>query len=54
VTSSERKITEDKVLQGARIAVLRLVEKELHKGGELIVYRDGKVIAVKAKDIRLK
>lgn len=54
MTSSERKNTENKVLQGARIAMLRLVEKELRNSGELIVYRDGKVIAAKAKDIRLK
>jgi hypothetical protein len=54
VTSNERKTTESKILQGARTAVMRLVEKELKNGNELIVYRDAKVISIKAKDVRLK
>jgi hypothetical protein len=54
VTSNERKNTESKILDGARIAVMRLVEKQIKDDGELTVYRDGKVITIKAKEIRLR
>jgi ribosomal protein L16/L10AE len=54
VTSNERKNTESKILEGARVAIMRLVADEGRNSGELTVYRDGKVITIKAKDVRLK
>ena len=54
MTSSERKIIESKILDGARIAVMRLVEKQIKDDNELTIYREAKVITIKAKEIRLK
>jgi hypothetical protein len=53
VTSSERKNIEAKILDGARIAVMRLVETEIKNGSELTLFRDGKVVTIKAKEIYL-
>ena len=53
MTSNERKNIESKILDGARIAVMRLVESEIKNGGELTVYRDGKVLSLKAREIQL-
>ena len=54
MTSNERKNIESKIIDGARVAVIRLVENEIKNGGELTVYREEKVMTIKAKEIKLK
>ncbi|GAB3919086.1 hypothetical protein [Larkinella terrae] len=40
-----------KVVEGMRLAFKRLVERTKREDGELVVWRDGKVVRVKAKDL---
>jgi hypothetical protein len=54
VTSNERKVLEKKILEGARIAALRLLEKELKNGGHLHVVVNGKAASLPAHNIKLK
>ena len=54
MTSNDRKNTEAKILDGVRIAVLRLVENKIKSAGELTVYREEKVMTIKARETKLK
>lgn len=48
----ELKQLQEKINAGILLARKRLVEKAKKEDGELVVVRDGKVVRVKAKDLK--
>lgn len=42
----------DKIVFGVNLAVKRLIEKKSQNDGELVYSKEGKVIKVKAKDLK--
>lgn len=42
----------DKITEGVKLAIKRLVERTKKEDGELVVSRDGKVVRVKARDLK--
>lgn len=43
-----------KITEGVQLAIKRLVERTQKEDGELVVYRDGKIVRVKARDLKIK
>jgi len=41
-----------KLVDGLALSFLRLKEKTIREGGELVVSRDGKIIRLQAKDLK--
>ena len=41
----------DKIFEGVKKAITKLIEETAKKDGELVISRDGKVIRVKARDL---
>lgn len=48
----EIKQMQEKINAGILLARKRLVEKTRKKDGELVVVRDGKVVRIKARDLK--
>lgn len=48
----EIKQMQEKINVGILLARKRLIEKTKRENGELVVVRDGKVVRVKAKDLK--
>lgn len=44
---------EKKIIEGTKLAIQRLIEKEKKEDGYLVFSENGKVIKVRAKDIKL-
>ncbi|MFM7485516.1 MAG: hypothetical protein ACKOC0_01755 [Cytophagales bacterium] len=42
----------EKITGGVKLAIRRLIEQTKKEDGELVVSRNGKVVKVKARDIR--
>jgi len=42
----------DKILQGTTLAIERMIERKRKEDGYIVVSRDGKVIKIKARDIK--
>jgi hypothetical protein len=42
----------DKVLQGTRLAIERLIERKRKENGYIVVSQDGKVVKLWARDIK--
>ena len=40
-----------KITEGVKLAIKRLVERTKKEDGELVVFKDGKVVSVKARDL---
>lgn len=49
-----KKIAEirEKILLGVKLAVQRLIEKKSLTDGELVYSKDGKIVRVKARDLK--
>jgi hypothetical protein len=43
----------NKVLEGCRLAVLRLIEKRKRENSYMVVSQNGKVVKIMAKDIKM-
>lgn len=43
----------DKILKGIELAHRRLIIQKQKEDGVLVIYRDGKIVKVKARDIRI-
>jgi hypothetical protein len=41
----------DKITEGVKLAIKRLIERTKKEDGELVISRDGKVVTVKARDL---
>ena len=52
MTKEEIKGMQEKIDAGILLAQKRLIEKVQKEDGELVVVRDGKVVRVKAKDLK--
>ena len=48
----EIKQMQEKINAGILLAQKRLIEKTKKEGGELVVVRDGKVVRIKARDLK--
>jgi hypothetical protein len=44
----------EKITEGVKLAIHRLVEKTKKEDGELVISRNGKVVRVKARDLETK
>jgi hypothetical protein len=42
----------DKITEGVRLAIRRLIERRQKEDGELVISRKGKVVHVKARDLK--
>lgn len=52
MTETEIKQMQEKINAGILLARKRLIEKTKKEDGELVVVRDGKVVRIKAKDLK--
>ncbi len=52
MSETEIKQMQEKINAGILLARKRLIEKTKKEGGELVIVRDGKVVRVKAKDLK--
>ena len=41
----------DKITEGVKLSIQRLIEKTKKEDGELVISRNGKVVRVKARDL---
>ncbi len=42
----------DKITEGVKLAIQRLIERTKKEVGELVISRDGKIIHIKARDLK--
>jgi len=42
----------DKITEGVKLAIRRLIERTKKEDGELVIFRDGKVVRIKARDLK--
>ncbi len=42
----------EKITEGVKLSIRRLIEREKKEDGELVVSRNGKVVRIKARDIK--
>jgi len=52
MTKTEIKVMRTKILQGIEISYNKLLTERQKEDGELVVYENGKVISVKARDLK--
>jgi hypothetical protein len=50
--STQFKEVSDKITQGVRLAAKRLIERTQKVDGELVISRDGKIIRIKARELK--
>jgi hypothetical protein len=54
MSASESDQLVSKITEGVKLAIHRLIERTKKEDGELIISRDGKVVRVKARDLKDK
>ncbi len=42
----------DKITEGVKLAIQRLIDRTKKEDGELVIYKDGKVVRIKARDLK--
>lgn len=42
----------DKITAGVKLSIQRLIERTKKEDGELVIARDGKVVRIKARDLK--
>jgi len=42
----------DKITEGVKLSILRLIERTQKEDGELVFSKDGKIVRVKARDLK--
>jgi hypothetical protein len=42
----------EKVTEGVKLSIERLIEKTKKEDGELVISKDGKIVRVKARDLK--
>lgn len=42
----------DKITEGVKLAIRRLIERTKKEDGELVISRDGKIVRIKARDLK--
>lgn len=43
----------DKITEGVKLAIKRLIERTKKEDGELVVSRGGKIVRIKARDLKV-
>jgi len=43
----------DKITEGVKLAIQRLIERTKSEDGELVISRDGKIVRIKARDLKI-
>ena len=54
MTTSESQLLVEKITRDVKLAIQRLIERTQKEDGELVISRDGKVVRVKARDLKVK
>ena len=54
MTAAESDQLVDKITAGVKLAIQRLIERTKKEDGDLVISRDGKVVRVKARDLKSK
>jgi hypothetical protein len=54
MTTSESDQLVEKITRGVKLAIKKLIERTQKEDGELVISRDGKVVRVKARDLKVK
>ncbi len=44
----------DKITEGVKLSIQRLIERTKKEDGELVISRNGKVVRIKARDLKIK
>ena len=52
MTVSESDQLVDKITTGVKLAIQRLIERTKKEDGELVISKDGKVVRIKARDLK--
>ena len=52
MTQSEIDSTIDKITKGVKLSIQRLIERTKKEDGELVFSKDGKIVRVKARDLK--
>jgi hypothetical protein len=52
MSASESEQLTDKITKGVKLAIHRLIEQTKKDNGELVVARDGKVVKIRARDLK--
>ncbi len=42
----------DKITEGVKLAIQRLIDRTKKEDGDLVIYKDGKVVRIKARDLK--
>jgi len=42
-----------KITEGVQLAIKRLIERTIKEDGELVISREGKIILIKARDLKV-
>ena len=53
MSTSESDQLVDKITVGVKLSIQRLIERTMKEDGELVVSRDGKIVRVKARDLKV-
>jgi hypothetical protein len=54
MTTSESDQLVDKITEGVKLAIHRLYERIKKEDGEVVISRDGKVVKIKARELKTK
>ena len=52
MTQAEMDSTIDKITKGVKLSIERLIERTKKEDGELVISQNGKVVRVKARDLK--
>ncbi len=53
MSTSESDQLVDKITEGVKLSIQRLIERTKKEDGELVVSRDGKIVRIKARDLKV-
>ena len=54
MSSSESDQLVEKITAGVKLSIQRLIERTKKEDGELVISRGGKIVRVKARDLKIK
>ena len=54
MSASESDQLVDKITEGVKLAIQRLIERTKKEDGYLVISRDGKVVRIKARELKIR
>ena len=54
MSTSESDQLVEKITEGVMLSIQRLIERTKKEDGELVFSRDGKIVRIKARDLKIK